>query len=134
MFIESEISAVEGRMSEAVKFGLPEVGWSGDPNLELVFHRPSEAWVVIDRLVTPPAVILRKPAEGLRDLDFRELCTRLKRAQDNSQVRDLQGRVRARNEAIEQDSLRESMVTANDVTKEVAQYLQRVGTRGRQFL
>lgn len=108
-------------MQEVIQKGLPDVGWEGDPYLELVFHHPSETWLVLDTLMTPPSVVLRKPAEGLRDLDFRSLCERLKAAQFKGQgVQSIVNRVEARNAAKEADANKIQRATHMEVAERLA--------------
>lgn len=87
-----------------MKGGLPSVGWEGDTHLDIYLDRATTppSWVVIDTVMTPHQVILRKPTDGLRDLDFRSLCTRLKAAQHKGQgVHTIMERIESRNDAIQ---------------------------------
>lgn len=99
---EGEIKAVKGRIQDAITHGLPEVGWGGDPHLRLVFEPRTETWIVYDVAISPPDRVITKPAEGIRDLDFRSLCRRLAEAQFTGQgVDTIIDRMERRNAEVE---------------------------------
>ena len=102
--IEAEVEYVSGRIQEAIQKGLPEVGWEGDPLLTIALDRKTDEWVIRDHAFSPPQVIIRKPTDGLRDLDFRSLCIKLREAQFKGQgMQTIFNRMEARNAAIEAD-------------------------------
>lgn len=97
-----ELVAVQGRLQDVISNGFPEVGWEGDPLLRLTYNRKTDAWNIHDHAFSPPQLIIAKPAEGIRDLDYRELCRKLKEAQFKGQgVQTIVARMEARNAAIE---------------------------------
>lgn len=97
-----EIEYVKGRMQDAIQKGMPEVGWRGDPLLSLVFNHQQETWIVQDHAFSPPKVVLRKPANGMRDLDFRSLCVKLRDGSFEGQtVETIMDRMDARNAEIQ---------------------------------
>lgn len=99
---EGELQYVHGRIQDVVQNGFPEVGWEGDPLLTVYFDRKLDEWQVIDHAMSPPQIIMRKAAMGLRDLDFRTLCEKLKAAQFKGQgVMSIIDRMEARNAAVE---------------------------------
>lgn len=111
---------VGGRLREVIQEGFPEVGWSGDPLLVPEFDHREEVWYIRDHAFTPPSTIIRKPAQGLRDLDFRSLCERLRDAQVKGQgTQTITDRVKARNSAIVEEGNREvqelSIATAEEL-------------------
>ncbi len=110
---------IGGRIRQAVQEGLPEVGWDGDPLLEAAFNPATQEWQVIDRATTPNQIILRKPYDGLRDLDFRDLCKRLKDAQvpRDKGVHTIFDRMNARNQAIESEALARSRNDSLEVAR-----------------
>lgn len=119
--IEGEIDYVHGRMQDAIKKGMPEVGWEGDPLLSLAYDRRDDCWLVRDHAFSPPQVILRKRAEGIRDLDFRDLCIRLKNAQFKGQgVMSIVDRMEARNAAKEQEERRLIRANAEESAERLA--------------
>lgn len=100
--IEGALAPVHGRLQDVVKNGFEPVGWEGDPHLEVHLDRKSNDWLVIDTISEPYQVVVRKKVDGLRDLDFRSLCERLKAAQFKGQgAESIVNRVIARNEAVE---------------------------------
>jgi len=119
-------------MQAAIQQGLPEVGWSGDPLLTLTFNRRAEQWEVLDRAVTPPVRVLAKKAEGLRDLDVRALCTRLRKAQvpRDGGATTIYDRMNARQLAIEEESRKEMA----DLSLATALALQDTAFHRRTFL
>jgi len=67
-------------MAEVVTRGMPEVGWEGDPFLELSFDPVFNRWIITDMLPEKPQIVWERPYGGLRDLDYRDMCSALKRA------------------------------------------------------
>ena len=100
-FSYASLTAVGGRLQEVIQQGFPEVGWRGDPLLTLV--RDGDQWQVYDRALNPPKPVLSKPVEGLRDLDFRSMCEKLRDADAATQgPATITERVFARNKAKEE--------------------------------
>lgn len=116
----AETAAVGGRLQEVVQQGNPDVGWEGDPYLELRYNPQEDSWDIWDTLLTPPALVLRKKTDGLRDLDTRTLCEKLKAAQIKGKAKGAQtilDRVNARNQAIE-DERRKVLVSYTEAAAE----------------
>lgn len=111
---------VGGRLREVIQEGFPEVGWSGDPLLVPEFDSREEVWYIRDHAFTPPTTIIRKPSEGLRDLDFRSLCERLRDAQVKGQgTQTIAERNEARNQAIIDEGNREIQQLSIDTAHEL---------------
>jgi len=106
---EAEIEGIEGRIQVAIKDGFPEVGWEGDPLLSIGFDRVNQQWLIRDHAFSPPEIIIAKKYNGIRDLDFRSLCERLRDAQFKGKPRGGQtivDRMEARNAAKAADAER----------------------------
>lgn len=99
---------VGGRLREVIQDGFPEVGWSGDPLLVPAWNPRNEEWLILDRATNPPTIVMRKPWTGLGDLNFRDLCERLRNAQVKGQgAQTIEQRRLARNQAIEDENAKE---------------------------
>jgi hypothetical protein len=68
-----------------LRFGIPEIGWDGDPFLSLYLNKLSDTWEVWDEIGDEPKLLCRRPAAigrvedavitlcaNLRDHDFRK--------------------------------------------------------------
>ncbi len=99
----STVTYIGGRLREAIQQGYPEVGWEGDPLMYPTYDPREEEWVVFDSAYTPHKPMVRKRAEGLRDMDsMRGICEKLRDAQVKGQgVQTIYERMRAQNAAIE---------------------------------
>ena len=106
-----QVTEVGGRIKEAVQQGFPEVGWSGDPALQVVYNHATSTWSVEDTLTSPPSTIVEWPDQGLRDLDFRWLCEALRDARidktKNGQIARIIREAEAKREAEAQKGLEE---------------------------
>ena len=70
---------IGGRLREVIQKGMPEVGWEGDPLIVPMFDPRTEHWLIVDQATK--SIIMRRPYQGIRDLDYRDICRRLKAAQ-----------------------------------------------------
>lgn len=125
-------SYIGGRLREVVQEGNPDVGWGGDPLLVPAWDAFREEWVILDKAFNPPQVVLRKKYEGLRDLDHRELCKKLKEAAvpRDGVVKTQLARMEARNAAIEADRQKRS----ESLNLEVAHALQDTSLHRKTFV
>ena len=72
--------AMQGRLQEFVRSGMPSVGWEGDPNLWLELDRLNDRWMIVDHEVSPPDVVAQWNIRGIADLDMSVVCKFLKDA------------------------------------------------------
>ena len=116
------IDYVGGRLQEVVQHGFPEVGWEGDPLLRVGFDRQQQRWVVMDIAFNPPHRALAYQYDGLRSLDYRDICRRLKAAQvprgDGGTV-TIADRMMAWNRAKEEDADRRMREGHIEVAREL---------------
>ena len=98
--LSGEVNFIKGRMQEAVQGGLPDVGWRGDPLLEVIFDYINKEWQVIDYACSPPQLAVSKKHEkGLRELDMiPALCKKLVKA--DAPARSVVERLANREDAI----------------------------------
>ncbi len=105
---------------------MPEVGWEGDPLLSIVLDRAKDEWLIRDHAFSPPQVIIRKKADGIRDLDYRSLCERLRNAQFKGQgVQTIMDRMEARNAAAEAEQDRKIKAFSQEAGERLAWAVRR---------
>ena len=124
--LPGEVSAIQGRLQEIVQQGFPGEGWEGDPLLILGFDHRRQEWTIHDRAFTPPSKIMAMEFNGMRALDVRTLCAKLKAGQVPLHGgNDLMARVEAKNEAMEADRDKDRIAGTRANHEELAYYLGR---------
>lgn len=129
MYTEGELEVVNGRLTEAVQKGYPEVGWEGDVLLDVRFNRTTEEWQVWDAATGRLAV--SKKFNGLRDLDMiPSLCTKLRDASVKKQgVHTVMDRIDAWNDALQRQRDEKGKLILAEAKEDTLRWLHDAGIR-----
>lgn len=127
----AEIQAVQGRLQDVIRDGLPEVGWDGDPLLTLAYNPRLDRWEVWDEAFYPPKIVLAKPCDGIGDLDYAAMCRTLKEGQVPREKGDratLADRVESRRLAAEKSARDSRLASWAGLREEIADLMYRSAT------